>query len=285
MQTWLPAAIYTNNKAMSGRPPSKIDSAILSHTSKPSPNELEKGKPTQRPPRDADLNDAHANAHAAMDVAGLPAKNSFEDRTRASKTRKALSEKAKRTMQLEHHANHAPFHDELRKEHRENTKFQNETRKARDHARTRQLEHHANDVSFHDEMPEARDREEFARDHESHHRGQKIWCGNDILDPRLTRNGAANGLRIGRPSECFRRGVGSGIHQKLEPDKAHDFLKTWIAPYKKRIEQPMHYGDGPVPEGKIRATLGQCLSRGFAVGSIQKAKKTLKHQHEAGRHP
>ena len=91
-------------------------------------------------------------------------------------------------------------------------------------------------------------------------------------------------MKIGLPSACFRRGVGGGIHQKIAPDKLHDFLKTWTAPYKKHIEQPMHYGDGPVPEGKIRATLSQCLSRGYAVGSIQKAKNILKHRHEAGAH-
>ena len=117
---------------------------------------------------------------------------------------------------------------------------------------------------------------------EPNHRQQKIWCGNNILDPRLSRNGGH--LRIGSPSECFRRGVGGGLHRTVEHDKMQQFLTTWTSPYKKHIEQPMHYGDGPVPEGKIRATLGQCLSRGFAVGSIQKAKKILKRRHEAGAH-
>ena len=117
---------------------------------------------------------------------------------------------------------------------------------------------------------------------ESHHRKQTIWCGNNILDPRLSRNGGP--LRIGSRSECFRRGVGGGLHQKVERENMHQFLTTWTSPYRKHIEQPMHYGDGPVPEGKIRATLGQCLSRGFADGSIQKAKKIMKHRHEAGAH-
>ncbi len=77
---------------------------------------------------------------------------------------------------------------------------------------------------------------------------------------------------------------GGGIHQKVAPEKIHEFLNTWSAPYEKYIEQPMYYGDGDVPEGKIRATLGQCLSRGFAVGSIQKTKKIIKRRKEAGWH-
>ena len=280
---------------MSGRPSSKIDSAVLSQTSKTGSNEPEtKGKSTnqkhirpttQIPPRDStwktgsynigrgrpatssssntlteasthtkhdtgigDLRRARANLHAATHAVGRPAKNTFEDSTRATKTRKALLEKAKRTEQLEH---------ELRKDHRAST-------------------------SFHNETCEAHDREESARYREPHRPHHKIWCGNDIRDPRLIRNGGD--LRIGKPSECFRRGVGGGIHQKVAPEKTHEFLNTRSALYEKYIEQQMYYGDGDVPEGKIRATLGQCLSRGFAVGSIQKTKKIIKRRKEAGWH-
>ena len=95
------------------------------------------------------------------------------------------------------------------------------------------------------------------------------------MDRRLIRNGGDT--HIGSPSRCFRKGVGGGLHQQV--DNEAEFVKQWIgSPYDKYIKQPMFYGDGEVPEGKIRATLGQCLSRGFAVGSIQLAKKIEKRR-------
>ncbi len=138
-----------------------------------------------------DFNDAHANwqlhkpdgnvdgGEAGRSVqTGL--EESYLDHPHATKTRKALLEKALQTKRRRHDAERAPYHDELRKEH---------------------------------------DREELARHHEepTHHHGKKRWCGNSIKDPRLIRNGGD--LRIGKPSECFRRGVGGGIHQRIPPEK------------------------------------------------------------------
>ena len=56
-----------------------------------------------------------------------------------------------------------------------------------------------------------------------------------------------------------------------------EFIQKWTAPYRKIVEQNLHYGDGPTPAGKTPATLSQCLARGFAVGSIQKAKKEMRN--------
>ena len=119
--------------------------------------------------------------------------------------------------------------------------------------------------------------------HNLHHatapqKGKKshIFCGNNILSPKLRQNGGD--MEIGSPSACFRKGFGAGFHQEIDPAHLEDFLKDHIGPYKRYIEQPLYYGDGPVPAGKFRATLSQCRSRGFGVGSVQRAKKILKEQ-------
>ena len=85
-------------------------------------------------------------------------------------------------------------------------------------------------------------------------------------------------MEIGSPSQCFRKGFGAGFYQEIEPADLEEFLADNSGPYRKYIEQPLFYGDGPVPAGKIRATLSQCRSRGFGVGAMQRAKKILKER-------
>ena len=119
--------------------------------------------------------------------------------------------------------------------------------------------------------------------HQSHHatapresKTSHIWCGNNILSPKLRRNGG--NMEIGSPSQCFRKGVGAGFYQEIDPAHLGQFLADNSGPYKRYIEQPLFYGDGPVPAGKIRATLSQCRSRGFGVGAVRRAKKILKER-------
>mgnify|MGYP003333474715 CR=1 FL=1 len=100
---------------------------------------------------------------------------------------------------------------------------------------------------------------------------KRIYCGNNALAHELTSGQA----RVGKRSECFRKGVGGGLHAEIPKGGLEEFIKKWTSPYRKLVEQPLHYGDGPTPAGKIQATLSQCLARGFAVGSIQKAKKEM----------
>ena len=57
-------------------------------------------------------------------------------------------------------------------------------------------------------------------------------------------------------------------------------MEKWLQPYEKLVEQPIWYKSGPVPHGMFRCTLPQALARGFAVGSIQKAKR-MKAQRES----
>ena len=103
-----------------------------------------------------------------------------------------------------------------------------------------------------------------------------IFCGNNILSPKLRQNGGD--MEIGLPSQCFRKGFGAGFYQEIAPAHLEEFLADHTGPYKRYIEQPLYYGDGPVPAGKIRATLSQCRSRGFGVGAVQRAKKILKER-------
>ena len=119
--------------------------------------------------------------------------------------------------------------------------------------------------------------------HQSHHatapresKTSHIWCGNNILSPKLRRNGG--NMEIGSPSQCFRKGVGAGFYQEIDPAHLGQFLADNSGPYNRYIEQPLFYGDGPVPAGKIRATLSQCRSRGFGVGAVRRAKKILKER-------
>ena len=71
------------------------------------------------------------------------------------------------------------------------------------------------------------------------------------------------------------------LQNLLQAPHLEDFLADNSGPYKRYIEQPLYYGDGPVPAGEIRATLSQCRSRGFGVGSVQRAKKILKERKHA----
>jgi len=103
-----------------------------------------------------------------------------------------------------------------------------------------------------------------------------IFCGNNILSPKLRQNGGD--MVIGSPSACFKKGFGAGFYQEIAPAHLEDFLADNSGPYKRYIEQPLYYGDGPVPAGEIRATLSQCRSRGFGVGSVQRARKILKER-------
>ena len=116
-------------------------------------------------------------------------------------------------------------------------------------------------------------RQEAHAEHETVPNRKRIYCGNNALAHELTSGQAV----VGKRSECFRKGVGGGLHAKIPPGGRDEFIQKWTASYRKIVEQPLHYGDGPTPAGKIPATLSQCLARGFAVGSIQKAKKEMRN--------
>ena len=106
-----------------------------------------------------------------------------------------------------------------------------------------------------------------------------ISCINNALSPQLKKNGGT--MEVGTPSQCFRKGFGGGFYQKIDPAHLEEFLADFSAPYKKIVHQNLFYGDGAVPPGMIRATLSQCMQRGFGVGSMQLAKRILKEREQA----
>ena len=74
------------------------------------------------------------------------------------------------------------------------------------------------------------------------------------------------------------------MHVKLlSPDEEKDFIRKWTGEYKKVVDQSyLYYGDKQVvPPGKYRATLPQCVARGFAIGA-RKLAESLKKQRRAG---
>ena len=99
----------------------------------------------------------------------------------------------------------------------------------------------------------------------------RILCTNNALDRRLIANGGSRPL--GSNHQCFQRGVGAGLHHM--PEDMEHFLQSFSGDYKKLVEQPLYFGDGPVPPGKIRATRPQCVNKGFGVGQMLKAKRIL----------
>ena len=106
-----------------------------------------------------------------------------------------------------------------------------------------------------------------------------ISCTNNAHSPKLKKNGGA--MELGTPSQCFRKGFGGGFYQKIDPAHLEEFLADFSAPYKKIVHQNLFYGDGAVPPGMVRATLSQCMQRGFGVGSMQLAKRILKEREQA----
>ena len=110
-------------------------------------------------------------------------------------------------------------------------------------------------------------------------RRKRIYCGNNKLDPRLESNGGA--LRIGRPSECFRKGFGGALYQHVDDEDA--FIEKFNAPYEKLIAQEeLWFKDTGPPEGMIRCTLPQARQRGWGAGSRELARRlSLKRQKHA----
>ena len=99
-----------------------------------------------------------------------------------------------------------------------------------------------------------------------------VVCGNNAYAPSLKINGGHD--VFGTHSECFRKGYARGFNQKVAD--VPRFVQTWSGKYKAYIAQKLWHSDDPVPAGYQRATLSQTMQRGFALGSIARAKKLVK---------
>ena len=78
-----------------------------------------------------------------------------------------------------------------------------------------------------------------------------VYCGNNLLSPESH--------EVGTSSECFRKGFGGGYYSGVIDE-------SFEGPYYPLMENKVYCGDGEVPEGKVRATLAQCVSMGWGSG-------------------
>ena len=95
-----------------------------------------------------------------------------------------------------------------------------------------------------------------------------IYCGNNLRDLGLKANGGDR--EIGNHKDCFRKGYALGINQEIKDMNL--FLRKWGTAYKPYIIQHLSYNAEKIPPGYQRATLAQALQRGFAIGSLARAK-------------
>ena len=96
-----------------------------------------------------------------------------------------------------------------------------------------------------------------------------IYCGNNEFASELRRNGGR--AELGTQSACFKKGYGSGFHQKVL--NVPKFVKRWGGKYQPLIKQQLWHSDTePVPQGYQLATRSQTMQRGYALGSIALAK-------------
>jgi len=100
-----------------------------------------------------------------------------------------------------------------------------------------------------------------------------VHCGNNVYSPRLKANGGKE--FFGTHSECFKKGFARGYNQTIFD--MPKFLQKWTGKYKAYVEQKLWHSDDPVPPGYQRATLSQTMQRGYAIGSIGRAKHEQRH--------
>ncbi len=100
------------------------------------------------------------------------------------------------------------------------------------------------------------------------------YCGNNELSPRLITNGGHQ--VFGSPSQCFRKGYAAGFNQRITD--MQEFLAEWGGGYRPHVVQRLIYKEtAAMPPGYQRATLAQSMMRGYAMGSIARAKKEKKN--------
>jgi len=89
-----------------------------------------------------------------------------------------------------------------------------------------------------------------------------IYCGNNRLNRRLT----SGELDIGSRSKCFKKGVGVGLNQPIDPNYLGEYEPLYIDNF--------FCGDNEddAPNNYRMGTLSQCLQKGVGIGKLQKAQ-------------
>lgn len=89
-----------------------------------------------------------------------------------------------------------------------------------------------------------------------------IYCGNNALEPTLL----DGSKRIGTRRECFRIGVGRGIHLPYDP--------KYNGPHQPINDENIYCGDGPLPANRTRnGSIPSCLQKGIGIGKSIKARR------------
>ncbi len=104
-----------------------------------------------------------------------------------------------------------------------------------------------------------------------------IYCGNNELHPKLKKHswiGGTQPIVFGTHEQCQKKGYGLAMAAPI--DNTDSFIAEWGGEYKPHIVQQIAYSDAALLPGYQRATLNQSLARGFALGSVAKAKKLKK---------
>ena len=225
-------------------------------------------------PRNAQAAPKHHDTRSSTDSAGLRARDNEQPRKSTRPTRQPEhkdktpgrasrdeSRKKLRTWSLVEHdlgASAARQHSPRQRADPSASTLPNETDKPRHVREPQHVPNHPPSSSQHFEHRQHTGAGESDRN---------FVCTNNAFDPRLK-----NGARLGRPSECHRRGVGAGLHVKLSLGEEPEFVEKWTGQYEKVIDQSyLYYGDKEAPAGKYHATLPQCVARGFAIGAKKRA--------------
>lgn len=93
-----------------------------------------------------------------------------------------------------------------------------------------------------------------------------MYCGNNRLDERVTSGRAVIGTRY----DCFRRGVGTGLHQPPYDD----------GPYDPIYQEKIYCGKSDqLPQGYDRfGSLSQCFQKGVGVGKSRQQQQRRRRQ-------
>ena len=93
-----------------------------------------------------------------------------------------------------------------------------------------------------------------------------IYCGNNAQDTDLV----AGRKRLGTRLECFRRGIGVGLHLPLD--------RKYAGRYVPIDTRKIYCGMAPrLPQGYHRyGNLPGCLQKGVAVGKTKKAQEAAR---------
>ena len=110
-----------------------------------------------------------------------------------------------------------------------------------------------------------------------------MYCDNNEYEASPSKNGGTK--RFGTATECLQKGYAKRYNQSIE--NTESFLRKWTRGYKPHIKQTLYCGSElTLPRGyDLQATLPQCLQKGYALGSIARARKVKRRRYNEDENP